>query len=293
MISSTLPTDLLKNPDPDDLHHRWRLGKYLIHAANAARSVTPSGVPSIDLPGETSFFRVQAVRLNRLVGATYSLPYLRSAAAFYRAFPEEKWLDRRLSWSHYRVMIPLPSLAERKFYLSQSLRYAWTARQLTRQVWTRYYDRTRIASPLGIKAHYMFDFVRSAEGSLSEGELERQLCERLTALLLELGPDFSFVARQKMLLRPGGGKYFVDLVFYRMTLRRHLLIELKTTPLTHRDVGQLDTYVRLFDRHYRFHADRPTIGLLLCPEFAPDLLHYSALADQNNLLVASYEWAAK
>lgn len=255
---------------------RWKVGNYLQQVWGA-----------LDAPPSDFFTRQMA-----LLWATHSLKVTESflwwAFRLYQAFPRQTYLEPRLSWQHYRLLIPRPALPERQFYVSHCRKYNWTARELARQLRANYYQRQCLASPLGIKAHYVFDMIPAAVLSYSELELEQLLCNQLRLLMLEFGPDFSFVGRQKMLRLPGGRQYFVDLVFYHVTQHFHLLIELKVKPLSHRDIGQLDTYVRLFDQQYRPATDAATVGLLLCPEVSPDLLHYSALADHNRLLVATY-----
>ena len=41
--------------------------------------------------------------------------------------------------------------------------------------------------------------------------------------------------------------YFIDLVFYNYILKCFVLIDLKTTRITHQDVGQMDMYIRMYD----------------------------------------------
>ncbi|WP_367389023.1 PDDEXK nuclease domain-containing protein [Lewinella sp. LCG006] len=260
---------------------RWLLGQYLAQALSQSQL------------NATAFFRQQAGGLVALNSGSCSVTELRLAYRFYLAFPIKEELDLRLRWQHYRLLLALANAEARHFYLHQSARHNWTARELERQIRTHFFQRQQQASPLGIKAHYVFDFLLPDTSTLSELQLEAHLCDQLLHLLLELGPGFSFVNRQQMLCLPGGQRYFVDLLFYHISRRCHLLIELKTTPLTHRDIGQLDTYVRLFDQQYRPAHDAPSIGLLLCPDFSPDLLRFSALADQNNLMVATYSLPQK
>jgi predicted nuclease of restriction endonuclease-like (RecB) superfamily len=263
------------------LLRRWLLGQHLAQALSQSQ-LTP-----------TAFFRQQSRGLAAQNPGSYSVAKLRLAYRFYLAFPDKEALDLRLRWQHYHLLLSLKNAQARRFYLAQSSRHNWTARELERQIRTCFFQRQQQASPLGIKAHYVFDFVPPDASSLSEVQLEAHLCDQLLSLLLELGPGFSFVNRQQMLCLPGGQRYFVDLLFYHISRRCHLLVELKTTPLTHRDIGQLDTYVRLFDQQYRPAHDTPSIGLLLCPDFSPDLLRFSALADQNNLMVATYSLPQK
>ena len=63
---------------------------------------------------------------------------------------------------------------------------------------------------------------------------------------MELGRGFAFVDRQKH-ISTDTGDFYIDLVFYNIKLKRYVLFELKTHPLTHADVGQLDMYVRMYD----------------------------------------------
>ncbi len=53
--------------------------------------------------------------------------------------------------------------------------------------------------------------------------------------------------------------FYVDLVFYNYLLRCFVLIDLKVGKLTHQDIGQLESYVRMFDAHARPEGDNPTI----------------------------------
>ena len=54
---------------------------------------------------------------------------------------------------------------------------------------------------------------------------------------------------------------------------------------THQDVGQMDMYVRMYDERIRGEGDNPTIGIVLCSETDEDIALYSALHDNNQLLL--------
>lgn len=104
---------------------------------------------------------------------------------------------------------------------------------------------------------------------------------------MELGKGFSFVARQK-LIRTEKKDYFVDLVFYNYILKCFVLIDLKTTIITHQDVGQMDMYVRMYDERVKGKEDNPTIGILLCSETDNDIARYSVLHDNSRLYASKY-----
>ena len=84
------------------------------------------------------------------------------------------------------------------------------------------------------------------------------------------------------------GDYYIDLVFYNVILKCYFLVDLKTTTISHQDVGQMDMYIRMFDELRRTEGDNPTIGLLLCAETSKDIAHYSILHDNKQLYAAKY-----
>lgn len=104
---------------------------------------------------------------------------------------------------------------------------------------------------------------------------------------MELGKGFAFVARQKR-ISFDDDHLFIDLVFYNILLKCYLLIDLKLRRLTHEDVGQMDSYVRIFDAHERAPGDGPTIGLILCAEKNEAIARYSILNEHEQLFAAKY-----
>ena len=52
--------------------------------------------------------------------------------------------------------------------------------------------------------------------------------------------------------------------------------DLKIGKLTHQDVGQIDTYVRIYDQHRKGSDDNPTIG------------KYSVLTESKQLFASKY-----
>ena len=78
------------------------------------------------------------------------------------------------------------------------------------------------------------------------------------------------------------------MVFYNYILKCFVLIDLKTTQITHQDVGQMDMYVRMYDERVKRKDDNPTIGILLCSETDNDIARYSVLHDNNQLYASKY-----
>jgi hypothetical protein len=80
----------------------------------------------------------------------------------------------------------------------------------------------------------------------------------------------------------------VDLVFYNYLLKCFVLIDLKTSKLTHADIGQMDMYVRLFDDLKRGTDDNPTLGIILCADKDDTMVRYSVLSESQQLFASKY-----
>ena len=177
---------------------------------------------------------------------------------------------------------------------------------MERQISTLYFDRLLVsrdklpvtaeaerlmallAAESFIKDPYVLDFLDLRNyPALRESDLEQALIDKLQEFLLELGRGFCFVARQK-LMRYGDEDFFLDLVFYHSILKCHVLIDLKIGKLTHTDVGQMDSYIRMFDDLYKNDDDNPTIGVILCSQKNEAIVKYSVLNDEKQVFASKY-----
>ena len=147
----------------------------------------------------------------------------------------------------------------------------------------------RIERPIDtLRDPYVLDFLSlPSHHKLRESDLEEAIIDKLQSFLLELGKGFAFVSRQKR-LQYDDEFFFVDLVFYHCILKCYVLIDLKMGKLTHQDVGQMDSYVRLFDEKYTTEGDNPTVGLILCAEKNAAVARYSVLHESKQIFAAKY-----
>jgi|WetSurMetagenome_2_1015567.scaffolds.fasta_scaffold163128_2 predicted nuclease of restriction endonuclease-like (RecB) superfamily len=211
-----------------------------------------------------------------------------------------------LTWSHYRVLMQVNDAAAREWYMREAAEQHWSTRQLDRQISVLYYERllssrkkasvrkeargklAAVAPEQFIRDPYVLDFLDLKDyPGLRESAVEQAIIDNLQAFLLELGKGFSFVARQKR-MRFENENFYVDLVFYNYLLKCFVLIDLKIGRLTHQDIGQMDSYVRVFDAHARPEGDNPTIGLVLCSTKNEAIAKYSVLSESRQIFAAKY-----
>ena len=77
-------------------------------------------------------------------------------------------------------------------------------------------------------------------------------------------------------------------VFYNFILKSFVLIDLKTSKITHQDVGQMDMYIRMYDDLNKLDNDTHTIGIILCAEKDETIVKYSILNDSKQLFATKY-----
>ena len=106
--------------------------------------------------------------------------------------------------------------------------------------------------------------------------------------MMELRKGYAFVARQQHIHTEKDDSY-IDLVFYNYILKCFVLIDLKTSKITHQDVGQMDMYIRMYDDLKKRDDDNPTLGLVLCTDTDEDIAKYSILHGNEQLFASKYK----
>lgn len=137
------------------------------------------------------------------------------------------------------------------------------------------------------KDPYLLDFT-GADAHSREKDIENSLTHHITKFLLELGQGFSFVGRQ-VHLEMEGQDYYIDMLFYHLTLRRFIVVELKAVAFKPEMMGQLAFYQTVVDHTLRHETDEPTIGLLLVKSKSETIVRYSLESVNKPIGVASWE----
>lgn len=207
-----------------------------------------------------------------------NLLYMRS---FAEQWPDLEFVQQavaQIPWGHNILIITkCSSVAEASFYIDQTLEQGWSRDVLALQLKSGLFARagkavTNFARTLPapqsdlaqqtLKDPYTFDFMAMTE-PFNERDVERQLTQHITQFLLELGKGFAFIGRQYH-LEVAGNDYYIDLLFYHVTLKCYVVVELKNRKFIPEFAGKLNFYLSAVDSLLKRSDDQPTIGLLLC-----------------------------
>lgn len=276
----------------------WNIGRIIVEDEQNGKDRAEYG---------TQQLQQIAKSLTMEFGKGFDARNLRYMRKFYLIFPIWNAVSSKLTWTHYRRLIRVENSEARKWYIEESISNNWSSRALDRQVSKLYYERLlsskeklpvikeakektevlQISPKDVLRDPYIFDFLNLPSQSLVESEVEQSLIDNIQNFLLELGYGFAFVSRQKR-VSTDDQDFYIDLVFYNFKLKCFLLIDLKIGKLTHQDVGQMDTYVRMYDKFHKEENDNPTIGLILCSEDSQAVAKYSVLSDSEQLFSSKY-----
>lgn len=240
-------------------------------------------------------------------GSGFSVRQLEMCRKFYRIYPIANTVCSQLNWSQYKLLISIPDESKREYYQLEAVNNNWTKRQLERQINSQLYERLLLSNDKEsilavarkermpelpqeiIKDPMILEFLGlERKPSYYEKDLEQALITHLQKFLLELGNGFTFVARQKRILIEDD-EYFADLVFYNRLLKCFVVIELKTSKLTHQDIGQLQMYVNYYDRVEKTTDENPTIGILLCSAKNDTAVRMTLPENNKTILASQYQ----
>lgn len=275
---------------------------FLLPSAPVVHTDSPAEDDSVDT------IHMSSCRLKPMAHNENCLWMMRPQNKKWRGVSPSRPVIGNLTWSHIRTLLRVTNEDARMWYLDEAAQQMWSVRTLDRNISSQYYHRLLqspqkeavITEMKSLTASYEQDkleFIKNPvvaeflglapNMDFTESKLESAILTHIQKFLMEMGKGYAFVARQQH-ISTDAGDYFIDLVFYNYILKCFLLIDLKTSQISHQDVGQMDMSVRMYDDLKLAEGDNPTIGLILCSETNRDIARYSVLHENPQLFTAKY-----
>lgn len=190
---------------------------------------------------------------------------------------------------------------EREFYLRKTAQMGWSKLDLKDKIEQNFYQKqlltqnnfnTTISEDL--KGRVAWEFVDdynveliNPDNPFQELELESSIVSNIVRFLSEMGGSFAFVGRQ-FRLEYREKEYFVDLMFFNLTLNCYVVFELKAREFDPKDLGQLQMYLLATNQTVKKPGHNPTIGILVCKDKDRTVVEYLLEAQNQPLGVATY-----
>jgi predicted nuclease of restriction endonuclease-like (RecB) superfamily len=228
---------------------------------------------------------------------------------FADVFPDEQIVNAlrsQLSWTHFRELLSIDDPLKREFYAEMCRLERWSTRTLAHKIGHLLYERTavarqpdeliaqdiaalrdedRLTPDMVFRDPYFLDFL-GLSGHHAEKDVESAILRELEAFILELGADFTFVARQKR-ISVDNEDYYLDLLFFHRRLRCLVAIDLKLGKFHAADKGQMELYLRWLEKHDLQPGEESPLGLILCADKSEEHVELLRLQD-SGIRVAQY-----
>ena len=248
-------------------------------------------------------------QLTAQYGNGFLIRTFRRMIHFGEVFPDEQIviaLTRQLSWTHFRLLIPIKDPLKRDFYAEMCRIEKWNVRTLRKKIDSMLFERTALSkkpesfledeiawlrkedqlSPdLVFRDPYFLGFL-NLDDRYIEKDLEDAIMRELEQFLLEFGVGFTFMARQKRIV-VDNIDFHLDLLFFHRRLRRLVAIELKAGDFKPEYKGQMELYLRWLDKYERQPNEESPIGLILCTGKNHECIELLEL-DKAGIHVAEY-----
>ena len=219
----------------------------------------------------------------------------------YKGNEKVSTLLTQLSWSnHLKIMSSCKTIEERIFYMNMCVQERYSARELSRQIDSGYYERYMLSqkplSPAVEEArkatgnifldNYVLDFL-DLPNSVSERELQKSIILNLKDFILEVGKEFTFIGEEYR-VQVGNHDYYIDLLFYHRGLSCLAAVELKIGEFKPEYVGKINLYLEALDREVKKENENPSVGIILCASKDDEVVEFALSRSLSPTMVAEY-----
>ena len=214
--------------------------------------------------------------LTKEFGKGYKAAELRKMRAFYELIQKCAPLERVLTWSHYKLLLPLKDINEIKYYIYVTKRENLSKRELSLRIKNDEYHRlppkTRdkletnkkvksgeeVLNPIIVRTNNLKE-------RFTEKLLQEMVISDLDYFLEQLGGGFTYVGREYK-VQIGNNFNYIDILLYNYIRNCFVVVELKITELRKEYLGQIKTYMNIVDKEIKKPTHNKTIGILITKE---------------------------
>ena len=194
-------------------------------------------------------------------------------------------------------------MEEKDFYIRMCVKNNYSARELSRQIASGYYQRYMLSNGSALESvektineddipttrildQYSLEFLDLPNNYL-EKDLRKAIVHNLKDFILEIGKDFSFVGEEYR-VQVGQRDFYIDLVFYNRTYSCLVAFELKIDNFQPEYVSKMSFYLEALDRQEKKENENPSVGIILCTSKDADIVEYAMSHNSSPIAVTEY-----
>ena len=237
-----------------------------------------------------------SIDLTKEFGKGYGTAELRKMRSFYHLVQKCSTLWSNLTWSHYKLLLPLKNLDEIQFYIDLTIRDNLSVRGLENRMKSNEYGRLTPETKLKLKEEKevsQAEVVPSTilipcnktKEQLTEKVLEEAIVTNISYLMKQLGEGYCFIDKQYK-INIGSKKNYIDILLFNYKFNNFVVIELKVREFRKEDIGQIRVYMNYIDKEVKTITQNSTMGILITKEVDKLVARY---IDNSNIALPIYE----
>ena len=291
-IISQSRQNALRKVNEELINLYWKVGEYLSKESGKA-SFGDAYIDSIASEIQTAFPGIKGFNRRGL----YRMK------KFYETYKDDEFVTTllsQISWSnHLAIISKAKTEEERHFYILLCIKEKYSARELSRQIDSAYYERYMLSrekllpEPIrGLKENpfldsYVIEFL-DLPSNFREVDLRKGLIRNMKDFILEVGRDFTFIDEEYR-VQVGGEDYKIDLLFFHRGLQCLVAFELKIGKFKPEYISKMDFYLEALDRQKKKENENPSVGMILCASKDDEVVEYAMSRTLSPLMVAEYQ----
>ena len=218
-------------------------------------------------------------KLTKELGKGYTERNLRNMRSFYIKFKKWHAVRAELTWTHYRLLLPLKDLKMVEYYMNIAISQNLSYRELYERIKSKEYERigfkeelekpkinTLIKNPIMIK-------VKDKNERLTEYALHKSILENMDDFLKELGIGFLY-AGSEVKIKIGDRYNYIDFLLFNVKYNCYVVIELKVTEMKAEYIGQITKYINYVDKNIKELFNDKTVGVVICKKENRFIMEY-------------------
>ena len=222
---------------------------------------------------------------------------------FYETYVDDEFVTTllsQISWSnHLAIISKAKTPEERHFYITLCIKENYSARELSRQIDSGYYERYMLSKekllpePIkGLKENpfldsYVIEFL-DLPSNFKESDLRKGLIRNMKDFILEVGRDFTFID-EEFRVQVGSEDYKIDLLFFHRGLQCLVAFELKIGKFKPEYISKMDFYLEALDRQKKKENENPSVGMILCASKEDEVVEYAMSRTLSPMMVSEYQ----
>lgn len=237
-----------------------------------------------------------AKELTKEFGKGYGITELRKMRAFYYICQKCAPLGRVLTWSHYKLLLPLKNLDEIKFYIDLTIRDNLSKRALAERIKSNEYGRLAPETKQKLKEEKEVnksEMVPSnivipsnkLEEKLTEKVLENLIIDNISEVMGQLGEGYCFIKKQYK-LNIGNNKNYIDILLFNIKYNNYVVVEIKAREFRKEDIGQIKLYMNYIDKEVKNITQNKTMGIIITKEVNEFVIRY---IKEDNIAISTFD----